>query len=71
MVEAMRAADRTTQTNKYRESLVGMTSAAESYLPIVRPIKDRVTEQRFINNLYGPSAKRTSATQALFDELGI
>jgi len=69
--EAMRAADRTTQTNKYRESLVGMTSAAESYLPLVAPIRDRETEQRLINNLYGDSSKRTSATQALFNELGI
>ena len=69
--EAMRAADMITQTNKYRESLRDQTSAAESYLPLVNPIRDRVTEQRFINNLYGRSAKRTSATQALFDELGI
>ena len=69
--EAMRAADMTTQTNEYRKSLVGMTSAAESYLPLVAPIRDRETEQRLINNLYGDSAKRTSATQALFNELGI
>jgi hypothetical protein len=69
--EAMRAADMTTQTNKYRESLRDQTSAAESYLPLVAPIRDRETEQRLINNLYGDSSKRTSATQALFDELGI
>lgn len=69
--EAMRAADMTTQTNEYRKSLRDQTSPAQSYLPRVQPAADRTTDQSFINNLYGPSAKKTSATQALFDELGI
>ena len=69
--EAMRAADMATQTNEYRKSLRDQTSPAQSYLPRVQPAADRTTEQSFINNLYGPSAKKTSATQALFDELGI
>ena len=68
--QAMQAADMTTQTNEYRKSLRDQTSSAQSYLPLVHPIKDRITEQKFINNLYR-GAKRTPATQALFDELGI
>ena len=68
--EAMRAADMTTQTNEYRKSLRDQTSPAQSYLPIVQPAADRTTEQSFINNLY-PSSKKTSATDALYAELGI
>ena len=68
--EAMRAADMTTQTNEYRKSLRDQTSPAQSYLPIVQPAADRTIEQSFINNLY-PSSKKTSATDALYAELGI
>jgi hypothetical protein len=68
--EAMRAADMITQTNEYRKSLRDQTSPAQSYLPIVQPAADRTTEQSFINNLY-PSSKKTSATDALYAELGI
>jgi len=68
--QAMQAADRTTQTNEYRKDLVGMTPTPEAYRPTVQPAEDRTTEQSFINNLY-PSSKKTSATQALYAELGI
>ena len=68
--QAMQATDRTTQTNKYRESLRDQTSPAQSYLPRVQPAADRTIEQSFINNLY-PSSKKTSATDALYAELGI
>ena len=69
--EAMRAADMATQTNEYRKTLRDQTSPAQSYLPRVQPAADRTIEQSFINNLYPSSKKKTSATQALFDELGI
>ena len=68
--EAMRAADMTTQTNEYRKSLRDQTSPAQTYLPRVQPAADRTIEQSFINNLY-PSSKKTSATDALYAELGI
>jgi len=67
--QAMQAADKTTQTNKYRKDLVGMTPTPEAYRPTVQPA-DRTIEQSFINNLY-PSSKKTSATDALYAELGI
>lgn len=68
--EAMRAADMATQTNEYRKSLRDQTSPSQSYLPRVQPAADRTIEQSFINNLY-PSSKKTSATDALYAELGI
>ena len=68
--EAMRAADMATQTNEYRKTLRDQTSPAQSYLPRVQPAADRTIEQSFINNLY-PSSKKTSATDALYAELGI
>ena len=68
--EAMRAADMTTQTNEYRKSLRDQTYPAQTYLPRVQPAADRTIEQSFINNLY-PSSKKTSATDALYAELGI
>ena len=68
--QAMQATDRTTQTNEYRKDLVGMTPTPEAYRPTVQPAEDRTIEQSFINNLY-PSSKKTSATDALYAELGI
>ena len=80
--EAMKEADRTTQIKKYRESLVRKKpSSGQSYLPLVHPIRDRITEQKFMDTLYRPDKKplatlyrpdkKPLATQALFDELGI
>jgi len=68
--QAMQATDRTTQTNEYRKDLAGKTPTPKVYRPTVQPAEDRTIEQSFINNLY-PSSKKTSATQALYAELGI
>jgi len=68
--QAMQATDRTTQTNEYRKDLAGKTPTPKVYRPTVQPAEDRTIEQSFINNLY-PSSKKTSATDALYAELGI
>jgi len=73
-MQSMKNADLTTQVNEYRKYLRDMTPTSKLYKPnILSPTKKTgyySNDQNLLNTLYQPFKKK-SATEALFDELGI